>query len=265
MLLKQTTSYWQRKPSLFDKRIQLLYYCSRSNRYTMDRLQESTTMVDKEDTTHGMGAVRLLREIGLLHASTIMTGIIIGSGIFVSPTSITYHSGSVGLSLFLWAASGILVTLVALCYTELGCIYAAAGGEYLYTKKVLGDLAGFLVSYVHTVIVQPAFYALLAMTASNYILYSLYKSCMVPEISNKLLSVWIVGKLYLQINIIYVFNLETIGLSKISKYVHCTLQRPSINYNRSFWNENSFLQLSVLLGPILVLFNRQGIFTIHVR
>ena len=158
------------------------------NEPSLDRGEEDPGLPSK------MGDVRMLREIGLLQASTIMAGIIIGSGIFVSPTSISYHCGSVGLSLLLWAATGILVTLTALCFAELGCLFPSSGGIYLYTRKVLGDLPGFLVVYIYTLVMAPAFFAILAMTTSNYILYSLYKDCAVPEISNKLLSAWIVGK-----------------------------------------------------------------------
>ena len=69
------------------------------------------------------------RELGLLHAVTIMVGIMIGSGIFVSPVSITYHCGSIGLSLIIWLLSGVLTLLVALSYAEIGTMLPFAGGE----------------------------------------------------------------------------------------------------------------------------------------
>ena len=75
------------------------------------------------------GKVQMRKEIGLLHATTIMAGIMIGSGIFVSPVSITYHCGSIGLSLIIWLLSGILVLFVALSYAEIGTMLPFAGAE----------------------------------------------------------------------------------------------------------------------------------------
>ena len=73
--------------------------------------------------------VQLKREIGLLYGTALTTGVMIGSGIFVSPVSITYHCGSIGLSLIIWLLSGILVLLVALSYTEIGTMLPFTGGE----------------------------------------------------------------------------------------------------------------------------------------
>lgn len=52
--------------------------------------------------------VHLQREIGLLSAVSFIIGTVVGSGIFIAPKGVLMNSGSVGLSLLVWALCGIL-------------------------------------------------------------------------------------------------------------------------------------------------------------
>ncbi len=56
----------------------------------------------KEDRLH------LRREITLLPAVSFIIGTVVGSGIFIAPKGVLMNSGSVGLSLLVWALSGVL-------------------------------------------------------------------------------------------------------------------------------------------------------------
>lgn len=55
--------------------------------------------------------VGLKQNIGLLAAVNIIIGVMIGSGIFVSPTAALQYSGSIGLCLVIWAVCGIVSLL----------------------------------------------------------------------------------------------------------------------------------------------------------
>lgn len=64
--------------------------------------------------------VKMKKQLGLLEGVAIILGIIFGSGIFISPKEVLEKTGSVYGALAVWAACGLLATLGAMSYAELG-------------------------------------------------------------------------------------------------------------------------------------------------
>ena len=104
----------------------------------------------------------LARDLRLSHASAIVVGTIIGSGIFLVPAEMMRDAGSARLVYLAWLVGGLLSFFGALTYAELGAMKPQAGGEYVYVRDGYGPLAGFLYAWTWFLIAKPASIATLA-------------------------------------------------------------------------------------------------------
>ena len=104
----------------------------------------------------------LSRDLGVSHASAIVVGTIIGSGIFLVPTEMMQAVGSAKLVYLAWLVGGLLSFFGALTYAELGAMKPQAGGEYVYVRDAYGPLGGFLYAWTWFVIAKPASVATIA-------------------------------------------------------------------------------------------------------
>lgn len=88
------------------------------------------------------------RELNLFGAVSMIVGIVIGSGIFLSVNRVAQGTGSPWMIVALWVVAGLMTLMGALTYAELGTIFPKAGGEYVFLKEGLGSLAAFLSGWV---------------------------------------------------------------------------------------------------------------------
>jgi basic amino acid/polyamine antiporter, APA family len=98
----------------------------------------------------------LARELGVTHATAIVVGTIIGSGIFLVPSEMMQAVGSAKLVYLAWFVGGLLSFFGALTYAELGAMKPEAGGEYVYVRDAYGPLGGFLYAWTTVLISKPA-------------------------------------------------------------------------------------------------------------
>lgn len=119
--------------------------------------------------------VGLQRTMGLVAAVNVIVGVMIGSGIFVSPTAALEYSGSVGMSLVVWLVCGIISLLGALSFAELGTVVPRSGAEYTYLLECFsglhpfwGPLPSFICAWVYIVILRPAEVAVIVLTFAEY-------------------------------------------------------------------------------------------------
>jgi APA family basic amino acid/polyamine antiporter len=108
-------------------------------------------------------APTLSRDLGVSHASAIVVGTIIGSGIFLVPSEMMQAVGSARLVYLAWIVGGVLSLAGAITYAELGAMKPQAGGEYVYIRDAYGPLPAFLYAWTWFAIAKPASVATLTI------------------------------------------------------------------------------------------------------
>jgi APA family basic amino acid/polyamine antiporter len=98
----------------------------------------------------------LSRDLGASHATAVVIGTIIGSGIFLVPAEMMQAVGSARLVYLVWIVGGLLSMAGAMTYSELGAMKPEAGGEYIYIRDAYGPLPAFLYAWTWFAIAKPA-------------------------------------------------------------------------------------------------------------
>lgn len=88
--------------------------------------------------------ITLVRGLGLLAATAIVVGDVIGTGVFLKARVMTCNVGTPGMVVTVWVVGGLLSLAGALTYAELAVMMPRAGGEYVFIREAYGRLWGFL-------------------------------------------------------------------------------------------------------------------------
>jgi APA family basic amino acid/polyamine antiporter len=96
----------------------------------------------------------LPKELNLFDAVAIVVGTVIGSGIFLIPSSIAAQLNSLGAVLLVWVVGGILTLCGALSLAELGSIFPGTGDLCTYLRHVYGPLPAFLDAWALLVMIH---------------------------------------------------------------------------------------------------------------
>ena len=151
-----------------------------------------STDVQVETVTTGYNPddIKLRKHITLPVTVGIIIGNVIGSGIFISPVTVTESVGSVGASLIIWFTVGIYCLVQAMCYAELGTMIPKAGGDYSYIYYILGPLPAFLCVWMHVAMICTSSNAAIGRTAATYLLKTMGMDCYIGIVTS--LAMWMI-------------------------------------------------------------------------
>ncbi len=110
----------------------------------------------------------LVKGLGLLDATTIVMGSMIGSGIFIVAADIARQVQSPGLLLMTWVITAVLTIIAALSYGELAAAMPHAGGQYVYLREAFGPMWGFLYGWTLFLVIQTGTVAAVAVAFAKY-------------------------------------------------------------------------------------------------
>ncbi len=129
------------------------------------------------DSPDGATSV-LARGLGLWDTSLLVLGLVIGGGIFLTPSGIARAVPNASWILGLWVVGGLLAIAGGFVYAELGAMMPRAGGMYVYFREAFGDLPAFLYAWV-------AFWVILiGADAAVAIGFAQYLSVFFPALSS---------------------------------------------------------------------------------
>lgn len=109
--------------------------------------------------------------LGLLDATMIVAGSMIGSGIFIVSADIARNVGSAGWLLIVWLITGFMTITAAVSYGELSGMFPKAGGQYVYLREAYNPLMGFLYGWSFFAVIQTATIAAVGVAFARFTAY----------------------------------------------------------------------------------------------
>ncbi|AYD47739.1 APC family permease [Arachidicoccus soli] len=113
------------------------------------------------------------RSVTLLDAVMVVSGAMIGSGIFIVSADMTRLTGSAGWLILSWVLTGIITIIGAVTYGELSGMFPKAGGQYMYLREAYGRRTGFLYGWSFFAVIQTGTIAAVAVAFAKFTAYLL--------------------------------------------------------------------------------------------
>src|SRR5450755_2584248 len=109
--------------------------------------------------------------LGLMDATMIVAGSMIGSGIFIVSAGMLRDVGGAGWLILVWVITGFMTVTAAVSYGELSGMFPKAGGQYVYLKEAYNPLVSFLYGWSLFAVIQTGTIAAVGVAFSKYAAY----------------------------------------------------------------------------------------------
>ena len=106
--------------------------------------------------------------LSLIDAVAMIVGLIVGAGIFGTPSIVAGAVESGRLIVGIWIVGGIFSILGALCYGELATAFPSAGGEYHFLQRAFGSSLAFLYGWARMTVIVAGSIAVFAYLFGDY-------------------------------------------------------------------------------------------------
>jgi APA family basic amino acid/polyamine antiporter len=110
----------------------------------------------------------LQKRVNLFDGISIVSGAMIGSGIFIVSADIARNVGSPGWLMMVWIITGIITLIGAVSYGELASMMPHVGGQYVYLKEAYHPLIGFLFGWTTFLVIECGTIAAVAVAFAKF-------------------------------------------------------------------------------------------------
>lgn len=108
-------------------------------------------------------------QISVFDAITIMVGMVVGIGIFRTPSIVASNVSSEWMFIMVWVAGGLVTLIGALCYSELSAAHPHAGGEYHFLSRAYGRACAMMFGWARCTVIQTGAIAAVAFMLGDYL------------------------------------------------------------------------------------------------
>ena len=113
-------------------------------------------------------AAHPLPSLRVVDAVALVVGIVVGAGIFRTPSLVAQNATGPAAVLLLWGLGGLVSLIGAMCYAELASTWPHAGGDYHYLRRALGGSLAFLFAWARLTVIPTGSIALLGFIFGDY-------------------------------------------------------------------------------------------------
>ncbi|RZT92697.1 amino acid/polyamine/organocation transporter (APC superfamily) [Advenella incenata] len=120
-------------------------------------------------TDHSQNQARPQPQLSVFDAVTIVVGLVVGIGIFRTPSIVAANVTHEWLFILVWIVGGLITLVGALCYAELSAAHPHAGGEYHFLSRAYGRSVAMMFGWARCTVIQTGAIAAVAFMLGDYL------------------------------------------------------------------------------------------------